>query len=73
MYTLPLMYRHIPDVMKKNRLDLRLSDRRMNKLRLYSVNQDKSMTRIIEDFIDTLPKQDIGENSTTPLPVNPVD
>ncbi|WP_088240133.1 hypothetical protein [Calothrix rhizosoleniae] len=57
--------------MKKNRLDLRLSDRRMNKLRLYSVNQDKSMTRIIEDFIDTLPEQDIGKNSTTPQPVKP--
>ena len=57
--------------MKKNRLDLRLSDRRMNKLRLYSVNQDKSMTRIIEDFIDTLPPTDIGKNSTTPQPVKP--
>ncbi len=57
--------------MKKNRLDLRLSDKRMNKLRLYSVNQDKSMTRIIEDFIDTLPEQDIGKNSTTPQPVKP--
>jgi len=57
--------------MKRNRLDLRLSDRRMNKLRLYSIHQDKSMTRIIEDFIDTLPEQNIGKNSTTPQPVKP--
>ncbi len=57
--------------MKKNRLDLRLSDRRMHKLRLYCVHQDKSMTRVIEDLIDTLPEQDMGKNSTTPQPVKP--
>ena len=65
------MYRYILDMIKRNRLDLRLSDRRMNKLRLYSIHQDKSMTRIIEDFIDTLPEQNIGKNSTTPQPVKP--
>jgi len=41
--------------MKKNRLDIRLSDRRLNKFRLYCAYQDKSMTRMIEDFIDMLP------------------
>ena len=55
--------------MKKKRLEIRLSDRRLNKLRLYSIAVDKTMTAIIEDFIDTLPEQDIGKNSTTHLPV----
>ena len=57
--------------MKKKRLEIRLSERRLNKLRLYAVNKDKSMTAIIEDLIDTLPEQDIGKNSTTHLPVKP--
>lgn len=57
--------------MKKKRLEIRLSDRRLNKLRLYSIAVDKTMTAIIEDFIDTLPEQDIGKNSTTYLPVKP--
>ncbi|MDJ0676981.1 MAG: hypothetical protein QNJ36_16635 [Calothrix sp. MO_167.B42] len=57
--------------MKKGRLDLRLSERRLNKLRLYCAHQDKSMTRVVEDFIDMLPEQDIGKNSTTHLPVKP--
>ncbi len=43
----------------------------MDKLRLYCAHQDKSMTRVIEDFIDMLPEQNIGKNSTTPLPVKP--
>ncbi len=29
------------------------------------------MTHVIEDFIDTLPEQNIGKNSTTPLLVKP--
>lgn len=55
--------------MKNKKLEVRLSDRRMHKLRLYSVSVDKTMTAIIEDFIDSLPEQDIGKNSTTQLPI----
>ncbi len=57
--------------MKKKRLEIRLSERRLNKLRLYAVNKDKSMTAIIEDLIDTLPESKIGKNLTTQLPVQP--
>ena len=57
--------------MKRKRVDLKLSDRRMAKLRSYCVSQDKSMTRVLEDFIDSLPEQDMGKNSTTPQPVKP--
>ncbi len=42
--------------MKKKKLEVRLSDRRMHKLRLYAVSVDKTMTAIIEDFIDSLPE-----------------
>ncbi len=43
--------------MKKKKLEVRLSERRMHKLRLYAVSVDKTMTAVIEDFIDSLPKQ----------------
>ncbi len=57
--------------MKSKQLRLRMSERRYNKLKLYAEFADKTMTSVIEDFIDTLPEQNIGKNSTTPLPVKP--
>lgn len=44
---------------------LRISERRLNKLRLYSVWKDKTMTQILEDFIDSLPTPEIGNSSST--------
>ncbi len=52
--------------MKKKYLNLRLSDRRLNILREYAVLVDKSMTGVIEDYIDSLPNAKIGDSSTTP-------
>lgn len=40
--------------MKNKSLNLRVSERRLNKLRLYSAYRDKTMTQILEDFIDSL-------------------
>jgi hypothetical protein len=40
--------------MKNKALNLRISERRLNKLRLYSAQNDKTMTHVIEDFIDSL-------------------
>jgi hypothetical protein len=40
--------------MKNKSLNLRISERRLNKLRLYSAYRDKTMTQILEDFIDSL-------------------
>ena len=40
--------------MKNKSLNLRISERRLNKLRLYSAYKDKTMTQILEDFIDSL-------------------
>ncbi len=41
--------------MKNSRVDIRLSDRRMNKLRAYAVDKDKTITQVLEELIDSLP------------------
>lgn len=58
--------------MKNKALNLRISERRLNKLRLYSAQNDKTMTHVIEDFIDSL-KLKNGDSLSTPCPVNPAD
>lgn len=45
--------------MKNNSIRIRLSDRRLNKLRLYAVESDKNMTQVIEELIDSLPEPKI--------------
>ena len=42
--------------MKNKALHLRISERRLNKLREYAASRDKTMTSIIEDWIDSLPQ-----------------
>ena len=59
--------------MKTTRLNVRMSERRLNKLRQYAANKDKTVTQIVEDWIDRLPNKEIDKNSTTPLSVNPVN
>lgn len=49
-------------LMKTKKLEVRLSDRRMNKLRLYAASKDKSMTAVIEDFIDSLSSEEIDKS-----------
>ncbi len=51
--------------MKNKYLQIRISERRLNKFRLYAANRDKTMTQIIEDYIDSL-TDDNGKNSDTP-------
>ncbi|MBD2486394.1 MULTISPECIES: hypothetical protein [Nostocales] len=41
--------------MPKKDLHVRLSDRRLNKVRQYAANKDKTVTQVIEELIDTLP------------------
>lgn len=55
--------------MKDSRLSVRMSSRRLNKLRQYATSKDKTVTQIIEDLIDRLPNTEIDKNSTAPLPV----
>ena len=48
--------------MKNKELKIRISERRLNKLRLYAANRDKTMTSILEDLIDSLPQEEINKN-----------
>ncbi|MBR8835952.1 MAG: hypothetical protein DSM106950_18510 [Stigonema ocellatum SAG 48.90 = DSM 106950] len=50
--------------MKNKLLGLRISERRFNKIHLYAAQKDKSMTQVIEEFIDSLKLED-GKNSDT--------
>ncbi len=49
--------------MKSKQLRLRMSERRFNKLQLYAVQADKTMTQVIEELLDSLPEPK-RENST---------
>lgn len=40
--------------MKNNSLQIRLSDRRKHKLMLYATQEDKTITALIEEWIDGL-------------------
>ncbi len=53
--------------MKTTRLNVRMSERRLNKLRQYAVSKDKTVTQIVEDWIDRLPNTETDKNSTAPL------
>ncbi|MEO0842857.1 MAG: hypothetical protein AAF063_28670 [Cyanobacteria bacterium J06643_5] len=48
--------------MKTKRLEIRLSERRLNKLRLYAASKDKTMTAILEDIIDSLASEEIDKS-----------
>ena len=54
--------------MKNKYLQIRISERRLNKFRLYSAWKDKTMTQILEDFIDSLPTPEIGNQVADPIP-----
>jgi hypothetical protein len=41
--------------MKTTRLNVRMSERRLNKLRSYAATKDKTVTQIVEDWVDRLP------------------
>ena len=57
--------------MKDKWFKMRMSERRLNKLRLYAAIKDKTMTQVIEELIDSLPNIEIGDSSSTSLPVKP--
>ncbi len=50
------MCSHRVQSMVKKDLHIRITERRINKLRLLAVEKDKTITQIIEDLIDTLPE-----------------
>lgn len=56
--------------MKNKELKIRISERRLNKVRLYAVRTDKTMTQVIEELIDSLPTSEIGNSSSTNIAQN---
>jgi hypothetical protein len=42
---------------------MRMSERRLNKLRLYAAIKDKTMTQVVEELIDSLKIPEIDKNS----------
>jgi hypothetical protein len=52
--------------MKNKELKIRISERRLNKVRLYAVHADKTMTQVIEELIDSLPTIEIDKKSAIP-------
>ena len=59
--------------MKTTRLNVRMSERRLNKLRSYAVMKDKTVTQIVEDWVDRLPNIESVKINADPLRVNPAD
>ncbi|MDJ0620763.1 MAG: hypothetical protein QNJ63_29180 [Calothrix sp. MO_192.B10] len=51
--------------MAKKGLNLRISERPLNKLRLYAPNKEKTMTQLVEDWIDRLPNPETDNYSDT--------
>ncbi|GAB1537606.1 hypothetical protein NUACC21_02530 [Scytonema sp. NUACC21] len=45
--------------------------RRLNKLRLYAASKEKTVTQIVEDWVDRLPNTEIGNPVTVPTPSFP--
>jgi hypothetical protein len=59
--------------MKTTRLNVRMSERRLNKLRSYAAMKDKTVTQIVEDWVDRLPNLERVRINADPLPINPTD
>ncbi|MBW4590667.1 hypothetical protein [Aetokthonos hydrillicola] len=49
--------------MKAKGLHVRISERRLNKLKSYAQAKEKTMTQLIEDWIDRLPSIEVVETS----------
>ncbi|BAZ26899.1 hypothetical protein NIES4073_78130 [Kalymmatonema gypsitolerans NIES-4073] len=53
--------------MKSEYIRIRTTPRRFNKLKLLAQQREKSMTQLIEDWIDSLPNPERDNSSSTPL------
>ncbi len=52
--------------MKTQWFKMRMSERRLNKLRLYAAIKDTTMTHVIEDLIDSLKIPETGNQVSDP-------
>ncbi|WP_414586115.1 hypothetical protein [Scytonema sp. PCC 10023] len=48
--------------MKTKEVHIRISERRFNKLKNYATLKEKTVTQIIEDYIDRLPTPEIDDS-----------
>jgi hypothetical protein len=48
--------------MKDKYIRIRTSERRLKKLHINAASKEKTMTQIIEDFIDSLPSKRLGDS-----------
>lgn len=48
--------------MSKIPLHIRISERRKDKLRLYAASKDKTITALVEDWIDSLSSEEIDKS-----------
>lgn len=55
------------DKMKTKRLNVRMSDRRYYKLQLYAATADKTITQLLEDWIDSLPNREPMQDKSSEL------
>jgi hypothetical protein len=51
--------------MKTKEVHVRISEKRFSKLKNYATLKDKTVTQIIEDYIDRLPNTEIDDSSDT--------
>ena len=58
-------------IMVRKGLNLRIAESRLNKLRLYALKREKTMTQLVEDWIDRLPSPENDKNLTAPLSNQP--
>lgn len=52
--------------MVRKGLNLKIAESRLNKLRLYAAKKEKTMTQLVEDWIDRLPSAEIADSSNMP-------
>ncbi len=51
--------------MKTKEVHIRISEKRFNKLKSYATSKEKTVTQLIEDYIDRLPTPETDGSSTT--------
>jgi len=62
-----MISRYHVDTMKSKGLHIRISERRLNKLKAYAASKEKTMTQLVEDWIDRLPATEGLEISVPPI------
>jgi hypothetical protein len=53
------------NIMKECRINFRVSASRYNKIRNYAIEQDKTITQLIEGYVDSLPDTKIDYSTTS--------